>query len=156
MVKKISLVVVGLLAMLTGMWVANRPQAEIIFIDGNTARWSDFQGQTVVVNYFAEWCAPCLKEVPELNAFASNLPANTRFLAVSWDELDRPQLTAIAEKYSMTFDLAMLTPEAKLPFTKPDKLPATFVLNTQGQLADTLWGEQTEQSLRAAIVDSAR
>ena len=41
---------------------------------GNTLSRADLQGRWMVVNYWAEWCAPCLHELPEFNRLAEANP----------------------------------------------------------------------------------
>src|SRR5690606_11211450 len=44
------------------------------------------QGQWLVINYWAEWCAPCRKEIPELNALPEHIDG-VRVLGVNFDGL---------------------------------------------------------------------
>ena len=45
----------------------SRPEFHLI--DGSPVKLDDYQGKWKVINYWAEWCKPCLEEVPELNNF---------------------------------------------------------------------------------------
>ena len=40
------------------------------YADGAAGRYSDWRGHWVFINYWAEWCAPCRYEIPQLNALS--------------------------------------------------------------------------------------
>lgn len=124
-------------------------QKDFHTIDGNSHNWSDFEHQWVVINYFAEWCAPCLKEVPELNKFHQN--SNIPLFAISFDSEPDHKMQEISQKYNMEFTIISVQPVPKLPISKPRALPTTYILNPQGQLEKTLQGEVTHKSLMAMI-----
>ncbi len=42
------------------------PEFSFTTLDGKTASISDFEGKTILINFFATWCGPCMKELPEL------------------------------------------------------------------------------------------
>jgi len=44
----------------------NVPEFSFTTLDGNTASISDYEGKTILINFFATWCGPCMKELPEL------------------------------------------------------------------------------------------
>lgn len=55
-----------------------RPLAELAFVDagGQARRLSDYEGRFVLLNFWALWCAPCVKEMPALNALNGAVDGN--------------------------------------------------------------------------------
>ncbi|HZK92169.1 MAG TPA: TlpA disulfide reductase family protein [Stellaceae bacterium] len=64
-----------------------QPAPEISFTDGsgNTVALADFKGKFVILNLWATWCEPCLKEMPSLAALQARLGPALTVLAVSED-----------------------------------------------------------------------
>lgn len=112
--------------------------------------WEQLQGQYVVVNYFAEWCAPCLRELPELNEFHEHYGEQVRLFGVSFDGLDNEALAQLRTEYNIQFPLIQSEPVPYLPFPQPNALPATYIILPSGEITGPLFGEQTIESLAAA------
>jgi thiol-disulfide isomerase/thioredoxin len=118
-------------------------------LDETKYKHTDLEGSVVVINYFAQWCAPCLREIPELNEFYHQAPQRVKLFAVSFDELTPTELAGIKAKYDIEFPLiSEIT--TQFPFEKPQYLPATFIIKPSGELAGQLLGEQTVESLNEA------
>ncbi len=66
---------------------AERPEFEHASLDGRLVRADDFDGQLLLVNFWATWCAPCLREMPVLQAAHE---AHDGRLAVVGIALDEP------------------------------------------------------------------
>ena len=49
------------------------PQFEVIDLGGNPARLSDYEGEVVMINIWATWCAPCREEMPTLDSLQAQL-----------------------------------------------------------------------------------
>lgn len=62
------------------------PDFSFTALDEKTANLSDFSGKIVILNFWATWCAPCIREFPDLLELAGNYPDETVLLAVSVDE----------------------------------------------------------------------
>ncbi|SRR6056297_685692 len=108
------------------------------------------QGSWVVVNYWAEWCKPCIKEVPELNEL--NARDDVTVLGVNFDGATGDALAAQLEKLGIGFATLPEDPADALGTERPVVLPTTLVFHPEGQLTQTLVGPQTLESLLAATV----
>ena len=108
-------------------------------------------GEWLFINYWAEWCKPCIEEIPHLNTFAAKHASEARVLLVNFDGLRGAQLRAAANKLDIRTGLLESDPAARLGLQTPQALPATYVISPDGKLAHALLGPQTVDSLEAAM-----
>lgn len=107
---------------------------------------TDYQGQWLVVNYFAEWCAPCIREIPLLNKL-HHLTLGPTVLAVSYDELSDNKLQGLKDRYQMQMPIVHEL-KGDWPFERPRVLPTSFVINPSGKLVAQHQGELTDKDLK--------
>jgi thiol-disulfide isomerase/thioredoxin len=111
------------------------------------------QGHWAVINYWAEWCKPCIKEIPELNLLAQEYP-KIKVLGVNFDGASGDELERQVEQLGISFPTLATDPSAELGTSRPMVLPTTLILAPDGTLKDTLVGPQTLESLLAASLHS--
>ena len=107
------------------------------------------RGQWVVINYWAEWCKPCIKEIPELNALDAKYP-QVAVVGVNFDGETGDVLRQQIDRLGIAFPVLGEEPSAALGVPLPSVLPATFIFDPDGKLAHSLVGPQTLESLAAA------
>src|SRR5690554_7457367 len=69
--------------------------------DGTQANWDKYRGQWVLVNYWAEWCKPCLEEIPELNEL--DKAPDISVLGVNFDGITGTALEQLGEDMGIEF-----------------------------------------------------
>ncbi|MCK7595757.1 TlpA family protein disulfide reductase [Microbulbifer sp. CAU 1566] len=111
----------------------------------------DTEGKILLVNYWAEWCAPCREEIPELNAFYQAHKDDVLVLGINFDQLPAEQVAEQARKFGIAFPLLASAPEGRWGQTVPQVLPSTFIIDASGQWQRTLVGPQTSASLADAV-----
>ncbi|MFQ2103592.1 TlpA family protein disulfide reductase [Aeromonas rivipollensis] len=118
---------------------------------GNNVSLSALTGKPLLVNYFAPWCAPCLREMPRLNALAAE--GQIAVVAINYDPTTPAELGQLATRYEIKVPLLIANADASLPFPRPGALPTSYLLDSEGKLKQTLVGELDQQQiemLRAA------
>lgn len=149
--KALLLIILFTTAALAGFFTFKSLQSDFETLEGKTYSWKDLQGQWVVVNYFAPWCAPCLREMPELASFHQSLPDDTQLFAVNYDPKTKTELIDMKKKYGIAVPVIISTSDTKLPMVKPPYLPATFIVGPDGNIKDTIMGEVTASSLHQRL-----
>lgn len=99
-----------------------------------------------VINYWAQWCKPCIKEIPELNALAQEHKDIT-VLGVNYDGATGEQLAQQIAELGIAFSTLPSDPAPYLGMERPTVLPTTVILSPAGELSATLIGPQTAESL---------
>jgi len=116
--------------------------------NGNTVRFSDYRGKWIVLNYWATWCKPCYREVPDINAFyRAHYNKDAVVFGVSYDHAPVDQLNQLAKKIGAEFPTLTTDPAKQLGVNHVPGLPATFIIGPDGKLKKMLLGEQTQQSI---------
>lgn len=126
--------------------------SEFQLLDGEVKSLSDYRGQWLLVNFWAEWCKPCLEEVPELNELHEKKDAhNLALLAFSYEPVANEQLIAAKDKYAIEYPMVATNPQPKVPFKRPNKLPAMIIISPDGDLLGPIYGKQNLDSVISAI-----
>lgn len=108
------------------------------------------KGRWVLINYWAEWCKPCLEEIPELNAFAEAHPEKVAVLGVNYDGVEGEALSRAIKRFGIDFPVLARDPASAFRFARPEVLPVTFVINPEGIVQQRLVGPQTFADLKRA------
>lgn len=106
----------------------------------------NLKGQWVMINYWADWCPPCLKEMPELVAFAS-ANKDVQVFAFNFDQLDGEDLDYEINKFGVDLPSILSHPRDIWGIESPATLPATYFINPEGEIVQSLFRPQTQDSL---------
>jgi thiol-disulfide isomerase/thioredoxin len=109
------------------------------------------RGKRIFINYWAEWCKPCITEIPELNQFARLHPDSVIVLGFNFDQKQGAELLAAMEKVAIAFPAIRHNPAAVFALPEIGGLPTTLVLDEQGRLITALTGPQTTATLEEAL-----
>ena len=130
------------------------PAPAVALLDGTGMEVEDFRGGWLFVNYWAEWCAPCLEEIPELNHLHASSD-EVFVLGINFDQLEpevmRPQVATLG----IEFPVAAGDPTEAFGLAMPEVLPSTFVFDPAGQQVAVLRGPQTLDDLHGAMMSAA-
>jgi len=125
-------------------------EPEFETLSGNGFQLSSHQNQWVVVNYWAIWCAPCRREIPELNEL-KDLRSNLTVVGINWDQDPVEKTRDYATRMGIEFDVVLADFPALMGHPRPQILPTTLIVSPQGEIVAELVGEQTIESILEAI-----
>ena len=121
---------------------------EFELLDGRKQSIDDYSGQWLVINFWAEWCSPCIKEIPELNRLASlSGEYNVAVIGVSYDLVPNQKLIKDTKKLNFQYPVMATDPVPILPFKLPASLPTNYIISPDGTIAAKLVGTQDFDSL---------
>ncbi|MBI4890313.1 MAG: TlpA family protein disulfide reductase [Acidobacteria bacterium] len=115
---------------------AMRAKADFTLQDlaGKSWHLSELKGKVVLVNFWATWCPPCRKEMPDLEAlYRENKAKGLIVLAIS-DE-DRAKVEPFIKEKSYSFPILLDTGRTVSDQLHIEGIPKTFIYNRQGKLA---------------------
>ena len=113
---------------------------------------ADYRGKVVILDFWATWCPPCVKEIPHFNDLAAEF--KDKGLAVVGVSVDRDGVAAVQrflQKQPINYPVAMFTREvydtyqAYLPPDERDGIPFTFILDKEGRIREHFVGYREKE-----------
>ena len=114
---------------------ATYPALKVETLDGATFDLAAHRGQWVVVNYWATWCSPCLKEMPELSALDA-MREHVSVIGLAYEDNTPEAMRAFLEQHPVVYPVALVdvyNPPAD--FDTPRGLPLTYLIAPDGRIA---------------------
>ena len=119
---------------------------------GNKVAAERLDKQWLVLNYWAEWCAPCRTEIPELNALAEQLKGQSvEVFGVNFDNVQGAELKSASDKLGIKFTVLAQDPAPFFGVPRSQALPVTYIIDDKGKVREQLLGEQTAAGVLAKI-----
>jgi thiol-disulfide isomerase/thioredoxin len=137
--------------------------------DGREVGLADFRGRVVLVNFWATWCVPCLKEMPSLDRLAGRLGGSDfAVVAISIDRTGKAVVGPWFDQNGIRHLGLYLDPQSRAPFafrgvlgTSSIELPVSILLDRQGRVVGSLKGAaewdaaEAEALIRAVMKEPA-
>lgn len=128
------------------------PSLKIATLDGTQYDLASKRGGWVVVNFWATWCAPCIKEMPELDAFDARRK-DVEVLGLAYEEIAVDEMRAFLRQRPVKYPIALVdTYDPPADFPTPRGLPMTYIIAPDGKIAKEFMGPVTQADL-AAVID---
>lgn len=151
--RRLRAVLTNLIGLCAGLVLAGCSDDVGVDQHGRKVAAERLDGQWLVINYWAEWCAPCRTEIPELNALAEQQRDNAvRVLGVNFDGLQGGELSKAAQAMGIEFTVLEEDPAPRYQLPRSEVLPVTYIVDGRGQVRERLLGEQTAAGLTARLL----
>ena len=121
----------------------NLPDLELINKKGNTIIFNDFSSKLTLINFWATWCVPCKKELPELDNLYQQIPrSQVNIVLINIENIKYDKIEKFFNKLKVKNLVSHF--DNKLKLTKELKLrglPITLIVNSNGKEIGRIIGD---------------
>ncbi|MFT4248401.1 MAG: TlpA disulfide reductase family protein [Pseudomonas sp.] len=131
---------------------AEYPALALPTVDGGRYDLAEHRGKWVLVNFWATWCGPCLKEMPELSALHT-MRDNIEVVGLAYEDIEPAQMQAFLKAHPVSYPIAILDTYAPpKDFATPRGLPVTYLIAPDGKVVKQFLGPVNARDAEAAVV----
>ncbi len=134
----------------------NLPEFNLETIDGTKISSNNLQGKILVIDFWATWCTPCRKAIPDLielkNEFGNK---DFEILGISIDEFTRntkSEVKPFVESLNVNYTIAYGTVDLIKKFDNLTSIPTTFIVSKKGKIVKKFLGTVPLSLLKSEIL----
>lgn len=131
---------------------AQKPTLVVKTLDDKTFDLSQQSGKWVIVNYWATWCSPCLKELPDISGFVTAHKDKVVAIGLDFEDTDKSDVVKFLKQHTLSYPVAQVDVDnPPKDFETPKGLPNTYVIAPDGHVAKAFLGPITTKDLDGVI-----
>ena len=128
-----------------------RPSLRIATLDGGTFDLAEQRGKWALVNFWATWCGPCLKEMPELSALDA-MREHIVVVGLAYEDNTPEAMQAFMKQHPVVYPIALVDVyDPPKDFETPRGLPLTYLIAPDGKVAKKYTGPVTARMIEEDI-----
>ncbi|WP_435189735.1 TlpA family protein disulfide reductase [Pseudothioglobus sp. nBUS_23] len=121
---------------------------------GNIFTEKNTKGKYLVINFWASWCTPCLKEIPAFVEFYKENSEHVEILGLDFEPVNIEVINEFVERFSINYPIILYSHINDTEFNKFGEIigmPTTIIYSPKGELLQTFMGEITVEDLNKYI-----
>ncbi len=122
-------------------------------LSGKEFSLSDYKGKVILINFWATWCGPCLKEMPDLEKLYQNYKAKDfqiLGIAVASKEKDIPKKV---QSTGVTYPILLGNNQTVADYGSFSSIPQSFIIDRDGSIVMQITGSWHYEQFEEAVKD---
>jgi peroxiredoxin len=137
----------------TGGSSGSAPEFSLAAVGGGSKSLADYKGKVVMLNFWATWCGPCKREIPDFIAMQDTYrDKGFEIIGVSLDDpTAMSQVAQFVEQQGINYDIVYGDSKIAQAYGGVQSIPTTFLINRKGEIVSSQVGLQTKEAWETAI-----
>ena len=128
------------------------PSSTLQDLKGNPVSLSDFQGKVVVLDFWATWCPPCVREIPHfIELYEQYKDQGFAMVGISLDHQGVSVVKSFVQKYRVNYPILMADGQVDKAYGGITYIPTTFVIDAAGNIRQKYVSYQDKAVFEADI-----
>ena len=122
-------------------------ESDLLIHNQNGLMLNDLKERNTVINFWADWCPPCIKEIPELNSLYEENKDELNVYLFHFDELVGDELDEQLARFNAKIPSLLTSPYKIFGIDVPETLPVTVIIDRDLNVKEVMRGPQTKESI---------
>jgi len=118
---------------------------ELKDINGEDIRLSDYSGKVILLNFFATWCPPCRREMPDFNLIQEGYADDVKIIAINVGREGLQRVKEFARTNGLKFTIAMDNGTVSRLYGPMPGIPVTVIIDRDFNIAERYIGLRTRE-----------
>ncbi|WP_419884408.1 TlpA disulfide reductase family protein [Paenibacillus sp. B-A-8] len=129
------------------------PDFELLNLEEQPVKLSDFKGKKVILNFWATWCPPCRTEMPHMEKYYTDYKDDTVVLAVNLTNTEQKtaNVTGFIEQFGLSFPVALDSEGDVSSKYQVVAYPTSFIIDSQGIIQEIYQGAINYDLIKKAL-----
>ncbi len=127
------------------------PEFSLKSVEGKTVKFSDYKNKIVLIDFWATWCPPCRKGIPDLIELQKEFKNDLVVLGISVDTDTKPDVPGFIKNYGINYTVVYGDQATAKLFGGVSGIPTSFLIDRRGNIVDKHVGLVPKETLAAGI-----
>ena len=112
------------------------PDFTLTTVDNKTIKLSDYKGKIVIIDFWATWCPPCRKGIPDLIEIQNRYKKDVIVIGLSVDTDTKGEVVPFISNNGINYPVAYPTPDVVSSYGGIESIPTSFIIDQNGTVID--------------------